>query len=232
MQFVINASLVAAFVVTYFFGVVGYLCAYDDTKGNILLNFDPKDSVLLLGRIGYGVTLMAAIPMVTVPCRDAFLSLAPQYSAWKYQRSVYGNSCLPQEQAAALHENKLSERTTLLRKESDYGTAPLLKRTLNGSRKQDDLMNNKVAFFFATLIILLFAFFGATFAPGVAAVWSICGSGMAFIIAFILPAACYIKIRYKRKGHGYRMIVVSWLLLLASIICAIACTTQTILNFF
>jgi amino acid permease len=225
---------VAAFIVTYFFGVVGYLCAYDDTKGNILLNFDPKDSVILLGRIGYGVTLMAAIPMVTVPCRDAFLSLGPQYSAWKYMRSVCpGNvNRHPQEQSATLHENKLCEHTALLRKESDYETASLLKKTFNSSKKQDDVMNDKVSLYVATSIILLFAFFGATFAPGVATVWSICGSGMAFIIAFILPAACYIKIRYQRKGHTYRMVVVSWFLLLASIICAIACTTQTILIFF
>jgi amino acid permease len=234
VQFVINVSLMAAFIVTYIFGVVGYLYAYDDTKGNILLNFDPKDSVILLGRIGYGVTLMAAIPMVTVPCRDAFLSLVPQYSAWKYQRSVYlgHDNYQPQEHAVVLQENKLSESTALLRKESDYETASPLKKTLNSSKKQDDVMNNKVSFYFATSIILLFAFFGATFAPGVATVWSICGSGMAFIIAFILPAACYIKIRHQRKGHSHRIIVVSWILLLGSISCAIACTSQTIYNLF
>lgn len=225
VQFVINASLLATFIVSYVFGVVGYLYAYDDTKGNILLNFDPTDRVILLGRVGYGVTLMAAIPMVAVPCRDALLSLAPQYSAWKYN--------YPQAQAVALHESKVSERTVLVRKESDniHTAPPSIAAASSRCEKQEDVTNSKVAYYFATSVILLFAFAGATLAPGVAAVWSICGSGMAFIIAFILPAACYIKIRHERKGHGHRIIVISWILLLSAIVSAIACTIQTLWRF-
>jgi amino acid permease len=232
VQFVINASLLATFIVSYVFGVVGYLYAYDDTKGNILLNFDPTDRVILLGRVGYGVTLMAAIPMVAVPCRDALLSLAPQYNAWKYQRTDYYINAYPQAQAVALHESKVSERTVLVRKESDnIHTAPPSIAAPSRCEKQEDVTNNKVAYYFATSVILLFAFAGATLAPGVAAVWSICGSGMAFIIAFILPAACYIKIRHERKGHGHRIIVISWILLLSAVVSAIACTIQTLWRF-
>ena len=64
----------------YAFGLAGYLWAYEDTKDNILLNFDPSDKIILIGRIGCGITTLFALPMNLVPCREAMLSLVAQLS--------------------------------------------------------------------------------------------------------------------------------------------------------
>jgi len=222
VQSVINLSLVSVFILSYVFGVVGYLYAYDDTRGNILLNFDLTDRVILLGRIGYGVTLLAAIPMVALPCRDALLSLAPHFS-WKHLSRTEG----------ILNHLHTHERTSLLQQSSSDN----FERTSNDEKNdQKDYSlkcsSNNIFFYFATFFILSIAFFGAAFAPGVASVWSICGSGLAFIVAFILPASCYIKIRHKQKGREDKLVILSWLLLAFATVSAIACTLQTLWGFF
>jgi hypothetical protein len=91
-------------------------------------------------------------------------------------------------------------------------------------------------------------YLGAVAAPGVAIVWSLCGSSMAYIIAFILPAACYIRVMHIRRvqletesetttttppgSAAAAWTVWSWILLLFSVVCAMACTTQTIYTMF
>lgn len=50
LQSVIHLAIGACTVLFLAFGISGYLYAYSGTKDNILLNFDPSDKVVLLGR--------------------------------------------------------------------------------------------------------------------------------------------------------------------------------------
>ena len=84
----------------------------------------------------------------------------------------------------------------------------------------------------STVGIILTCYIAAVCAPGVGIVWSICGSSMAFIIAFILPCTCYIQIRCKKIGHRNHRILISWFILIFSVIGAVACTGQTIWRLF
>jgi amino acid permease len=59
---VINKAVMASFGLTYIFGLAGYLYAYNDTQGNILLNFDASDPLIFTGRIGCGITCKLAPP--------------------------------------------------------------------------------------------------------------------------------------------------------------------------
>mmetsp|Transcript_3758 Transcript_3758/g.5697 ORF Transcript_3758/g.5697 Transcript_3758/m.5697 type:complete len:93 (-) Transcript_3758:107-385(-) len=54
----------------------------------------------------------------------------------------------------------------------------------------------------------------------------------AFIIAFILPSICYIRIRASKKGHGNPRLLSAWALLIFSICSAVLCSVQTIWRFF
>jgi hypothetical protein len=38
-------------------------------QDNIFLNFDASDPLLALARLGFGITLLCAVPMMVVPCR-------------------------------------------------------------------------------------------------------------------------------------------------------------------
>ncbi|CAN0253955.1 unnamed protein product, partial [Scytosiphon promiscuus] len=37
---------------------------------DILLNFEPGDQVMILGRVGMGLNMLVAITMLVLPCRD------------------------------------------------------------------------------------------------------------------------------------------------------------------
>jgi amino acid permease len=67
----------------YTVGVCGYLYSYTETRDNILLNFPLSVKAILIGRIGYGITILFGMPLVFLPCRAAILSLPTQVREWK-----------------------------------------------------------------------------------------------------------------------------------------------------
>jgi len=93
-QYAIGASC----LLMYSFGLGGYIYAGNDTKGNILLNVpmtrtgnaedDGDYYIFLVGRIGYGLTILMATPMILLPCRDALLEMV---DVW-YHRSHHKGS--------------------------------------------------------------------------------------------------------------------------------------------
>ena len=71
-----NGAIGSSLIVTYIFGLVGYLYFGSSVKGNILKNFDQLDDwTILVGTFGYGTTLMLALAIITLPCRDNILEV-------------------------------------------------------------------------------------------------------------------------------------------------------------
>lgn len=100
------------------------------------------------------------------------------------------------------------------------------------------LSEYKITHYLSTFLIVVGCYIGAVAAPGVAFVWSLLGSFMAYLVAFILPTVFYLQIENKlinnnnvdnkeRRGTRVFTVVAAWILLIASICSAIACTTQT-----
>jgi amino acid permease len=180
----IHCAVASCFVLMYLFGLGGYMYAGDATQGNILLNtsVDTTDWMLFLGRVGCGITIMLALPIMLLPCRGSILQVVDACSV----------------------SRGISEETPLL------------------ASHNDNLSLNPVVHVGSTLAIVVVTYLGAVLAPGVAIVWSLCGSTMAFLISFILPAACYLQID---KMGSYR--VFSMVLLAFAISGAASCTIQT-----
>jgi amino acid permease len=82
--------------------------------------------------------------------------------------------------------------------------------------------------FGSTFAVVGFCYMAAISVPGVGFVYSLCGSSMAILIAFIIPTSCYLKIR-KHKRRNLRS-VSAWVLLLISVVVAPVCTHQAIAN--
>ena len=188
----IHAAVGSCFVLMYLFGLCGYLYAGEKTEGNILINIanDTTDWMFFIGRIGCGITIMLAMPMMLLPCRESLLEVLD---------------------VLFVQVIKVTERTPLNHR--------LMMQTLTiGNR-------NPYVHYGTTLAIVIVTYLGAVVAPGVALVWSLCGSSMAFLISFILPSACYLEI-----GNGmdsdYR--IFSSALLIIAVVGAIACTIQTL----
>ncbi len=72
---VIGTSMGIATIIYVLLGLFGYLYAYELTSDDILLNFEPNDKVMLLGRFGFGLSMLVAIPILTLPTRNTVVSL-------------------------------------------------------------------------------------------------------------------------------------------------------------
>jgi len=238
----------------YLFSLGGYFYAYDQTDGNILLNFDPTDKIIFLGRIGCGVCTMFAMPMSLLPCRDALLSLPIHFNEWLEWRKMSNEQRdynLKAEQimlTPRLNRRQNGEKAHLISKPPLLCKSPLLSPAFRRSPTSTSKTSLEISYGYSeghqtkecksfihicsTLTILFLCYIGAVIAPGVAIVWSLCGSSLAFLVQYIIPAACYIKIRAKRKGHFRTNILFAWILLWTSILGAIACTAQTVWRIF
>jgi amino acid permease len=210
MLLVIDGAVGSCFVLMLIFGLAGYVYAGASTDGNILQNASiHADWMFFLGRLGCGITIMLAMAMMLLPCRDSLLEVLDVF--------VNGPHIVPLE---------VSEEIPLLQADkSRPHVQPFIQRPT--------LMDNSFIHYFTTVAIAAVCYIAAVQVPGVAFVWSLCGSFLAFLIAFILPAACYLEIQ---KSHpsvvekSPAWIRFSWFLIVTSTIASVACTAQTILN--
>jgi hypothetical protein len=242
------------------FGLAGYWCARDATEGNILLNFDFGDPVILAGRMGCGITILLAMAMVTLPCRESALVLWAQIIVARSNKPSGTNSQVVPEP----HEDYFRQAEEQRNGSSDSEEMPLVTKesstssetvNTNSHRRhttdpkesslvvwEDLVVSSQKEWWMrmgSTVGIVSVCYLGAVAAPGVAIVWSLCGSSMAYIIAFILPAACYIRVMRQPQilqdettMTPSAWIFWSWILLIFSVLCAMACTTQTIYTTF
>ena len=208
MLLVVDGAVGSCFALMLVFGLAGYLYAGTSTDGNILQNADiHADWMFFLGRLGCGITVMLAMAMMLLPCRASLLEVVDVF--------VNGPHTVPLE---------VSEETPLLNTENGKARASV-------STQRPTLMDNTVVHYFTTIAIAAVCYIAAVRVPGVAVVWSLCGSFLAFLIAFILPAACYLEIQ---RSHPYVVdkspawSAFSWFLIIASGTASIACTAQTI----
>eukprot|EP00980_Cylindrotheca_fusiformis_P016130 scaffold4790_cov98-Cylindrotheca_fusiformis.AAC.14 len=207
MLHTIDSAVGITFLITLVFGISGYLYAGVDTDGNILNNISTSgDWIFFLGRIGFGISIMLAMAMVLLPCRASLLEVL--------EVAVHGPDHAP-----------VGEETPLLLP-SNTGT--------NSSRRL--LSDTPWIHYLATFGIVGSCYLIAVHVPGVAIVWSLCGSFLAFLISFILPAACYLKIHrsnhHKAQHEHAAWIWFSWFLLVTSTIGAITCTIDTVQRLF
>ena len=70
-----------------------------------------------------------------------------------------------------------------------------------------------------TVGIVVSALLLAIVVPSVTIVWSIMGSSVSLVIAYILPSACYLRIRSKKVGWNQRKVGSVVILFVASIMC-------------
>jgi len=218
MQRVVQGAVGASGLLMYLFGVAGYLCFGADTQGNILLNLadDDNSTVVWAGRVGCGITILLALPMMVLPCRRNLLELLDCWIEYKQQQ---------QQQQTQAHY--ATETTSLLQRLPPARSHSLAVRVHVASRP--------VAHYGSTAILLSVCYGCAVAAPGVAVVWSLCGSGMAFAIGFILPGACFLRIQRKFCSSTTDLLSVrsrmttvgAWVLVVAATVAAVACTSQT-----
>lgn len=202
MKGIISGAVGSSFILMWLFGIFGYLYAGVNTNGNILLNCDHHADWMFF--LGrLGCGLTIMLGMANV--------LLPCRASFLEVVDVLTN-----------HPHIVVTEEEL----------PLIKGK-EAVMKRPSLAENPAVHYTSTLGIVAVCYSAAVRAPGVAFVWSLCGSFMAFLIAFILPAACYIKLQRRNPTPDSKVwIRFSWVLLVASVIAAIACSIQTMSQLF
>ena len=213
---VIDGSMLISGIITYALGLFGYIWGGSSTQGNILLCFDFADKVILLGRVGCGITIMLATSMITLPCRESMLSLGLFYTEWRDPKA--SDSIEPIVSSSTMYGAVNSSEDGEMKSASKGETV----------EAGTNVAWSNFVHFASTFFIVAVCYIGATVAPSVATVWSICGCMLAFLIAFILPSLVYVKIRAAKKGHLDARVFSSWLLFGISVIGSVLCTVQTI----
>ena len=141
------------------------------------LNFALSDKVFFLGRAGYAVTLTLAMPLVLLPCREALLSLPEQWSHRKAASKVQAVEDGP----LIINGVNFDEELPLLSKAiKDYDSA---EKSSSPEARAVELspptFTEYAVHIGSTALIVTICYTGAVAVPGVAVVWSICGSSMA-----------------------------------------------------
>ncbi|KAL3913334.1 MAG: hypothetical protein SGILL_006534 [Bacillariaceae sp.] len=229
--FAIDGAMLSCFVLTTIFGVAGFLFAGGATDGNILNNCDSSgsDMFLFLGKVGCGVTVVLAMPMMLLPCRASLLEVLDVLVNGPHKTPVE----VEEEESEALLKSGGH------RKDNEYGS--IEQNSTNGDdattgdQKRHDakisITDNTVVHYVATVSIVITCYMVAINVPGVAIVWSVIGCFMAYTLSFILPCACYLKIQKRYPGHSLTSktwVWFSWILLIASVVASVACTFETI----
>ena len=226
---VIHGAMLACSLLMTVFGVAGYAYVVGSGKetsvvvqGNILLNCEEEqqsspgsDLLLWMGRVGCGITIMLAMAMMLLPCRDSLLEVLDIVACTGTRNDRQNGNTI------------VSEDTPLVGLSQGEGQVVI---------KPPSLSEIPTVHYGSTLLIVLVCYVSAVKAPGVAIVWSLCGSSMAFCIAFMLPTACFLQIwdkqsmQLQEQTETPQLIqkLLAWVLLVTSVVAAIVCTTQTI----
>ena len=256
--------------------------------------------MVLIGRFGYGFTLMFGLPLVFLPCREALVSIpklvgkylkggeeipfphmspivakqvTPKVTSRKSGITKDGHviingidfdeerpllkrhgSIIPLEKAIVM--GNVIPMHQLVSANVDYGSAPVVKYSgksstsdhssiylksessgisLPNCESSEPIVQQKedveeaaspAVHVLSTFSILLFGYICAVAVPGVGIVWRICGSSMALIIGFFIPAACYLKIRSRKKINPRS--IAAWTMTVFSVVASIVCTLHVV----
>jgi hypothetical protein len=271
--------------------------------------------IVLIGRLGYGFTLMFGLPLVFLPCREALLTIPilvsklmnegeidtqlnskPSVVSTKNARmsgvtkeghvvingidfdeerpllkrnssiipmkiAVKAGTIIPMRQlvtggvhygstnpsdtssekpARDVDESPKTEGDAIKQNESasnEQNSFNLKNGSTDGKRsttpkcklentKQGKVEVSNTIHVLSTLCIIAFGYACAVAVPGVGLVWSICGSSMSLIIGFFIPAACYLKIRSRKRLNPRSL--AAWAMLIFSILACVVCTTHVV----
>ena len=242
----VDGSILSCFVFAQLFGLSGYLYAGKQVDGNVLKNCDPaSDPFLFLGQFCCGITVVLVIPMMLLPCRSSLLEVldvlvyGPHQTPVELEESERLPLIIADAKSIKTNNNYNSTATTTTTNGQNQqqlqqsGHETKYSCPNNTRRFKTHIIDNTFIHYTSTLVIIFTCYMIAIHVPGVADVWSILGCSMGFLISFILPSVCYLKIQKRYPDHTLESkawVWFSWILLVTSSFALVACTTETIIQ--
>mmetsp|Transcript_17935 Transcript_17935/g.37510 ORF Transcript_17935/g.37510 Transcript_17935/m.37510 type:complete len:309 (+) Transcript_17935:762-1688(+) len=223
-------------VVYIAFGITGYLWAGHNVSGDVLNDFSGTDPLISIGRLGLMGALSCNIPLMVLPCRDIMVTLIEVWSLheicpsdlhrqWYKLHNSWGWN-----RVASSGEGSPITPPNGSRQLNDFGaTLPASLDSQNNGEIIEDHADEQSPLWLhvlLTVLILVGSFSLAVACPGVEVIWGMCGSSVGICLAYVFPAAIYLKVRAHKPmwPRGWMTRLLFW----TSLALAVGCTINTI----
>ena len=225
----VRTSMWPATLFYYVIGLTGSLYAKctptGEIQGNILLDFDEDDPLLLLGRMCLAITITLAFPMLVIPARDIliravtgsrfgrrFISKAMHQSS-DAADTIFSDDEIPNNElteidfepmevavAAAQH---LEEPLMGMENRSITGTNPDNESDEFDENRftaaDGDSTDNRLLRIVAALLVFWSAALLACSVSSIDVVWDLLGSSFSIMMAFIIPCGSFLVLASRKR---------------------------------
>jgi amino acid permease len=166
--------------------------------GNILLNFDAHDPLLLVGRLCLAVTIALAFPVLTIPARDIFLRAMDAVGVPDEMQPVVPPATLEEELREPLLPASGDEPPAMVpvlsmnHEEADEVTHEDL-----GFReeRQQVAQSTLLSRLWISILILWSGALVASCVSSIDIVWDLLGSSLSILLSYLVPCGSYIALR-------------------------------------
>jgi amino acid permease len=165
-------------------------------QGNVLLNFDPDDPLLLVGRLCLAVTIALAFPVLTIPARDIiirYIVSSSSTTASTISTETPNNSLTEPLLLSSSNgsDDEILEDITV----RTSNVMPPHESTPNGIH---DVSSSSSSWIQRLLISICILWSGTGIASCVSSidiVWDFLGSSLSIMLSYLVPCGCYILLR-------------------------------------
>jgi amino acid permease len=176
--------------------------------GNILLDFDEADPLLMVGRMCLALTITLAFPMLVIPGRDIAL------------RNWFETTESESEFIVDLQEPLLQEEDE--ETPADDNSSQTSEQNLSTS-------------FFTRLSISICIFWTAgvvaSLVSGIEVVWDLLGSSLSILLSYLIPCGSYLIITKDQEGHFWSK-TLCWILIIVFAPLMVISTVNAVENTF
>lgn len=201
-------------------------------QGNVLLDFDESDPLLLVGRLCLAVTITLAFPMLTIPARDIIIRAVPavEAEADDYDDNLDEEVVAPSS-AQTLEQPLLSDQDNM--DSTDEGIES--HEASDNDEEIVEIIEEPWPLRLLVVAMFLWTAVGlASCVSSIAVVWGFLGSSLSILLSFTIPCGSYVLIMrepFPQRPAGNKwVIVLSWILLLVSGPMIIISTLNTVYN--
>lgn len=167
----------------------GHCTASGKVQGNVLLDFDENDPLLMVGRMCLALTITLAFPLLVIPARDimlrsVILPLREFRAASTPESRVDDDSLFAPVNEQLLHEPLLmdEERVSEIESEAEDGE---MDGTTTASFSLR--LGTSIGIFWTAGLV-------ASCVASIDIVWDLLGSSLSILLSYLIPCGCYLVI--------------------------------------
>jgi len=175
----------------------GHCTPTGKVHGNVLLDFDKKDPLLLVGRMCLAVTITLAFPMLVIPGRDIIIRSYLPGSTTTAETPVVEQSPADDLQEPLLPSEGEEDNEAAPDDEFNDEEAPLDTVSENANIDGAPPSSSYIVRLLVSIAIFWTAGTVASLVDGIEVVWDLLGSSLSILLSFLIPCGSYLVITSK-----------------------------------